>query len=343
MTLNHSPDKPKISSASTGKLGRNFDFKPTDYRGLLVIGDPHIEGRVPGFRKDDYPRTVLEKLRWCLAEARRQKLLPVLLGDLFQLPRDNPNWLIVELLGLFDSEIVGIYGNHDVHENSIGENDSLSILAEAGRIQLLDEQNPYRAIMGGRAVFIGGTPWGQQLPTAIDIQSNLPENETPLVIWICHHDLIVPGYEESGKIELDTDLKIDLIINGHIHRRLQAVESGRTVVLTPGNITRRKRSDATREHVPSVMKVEIDSAGWKYEYIEVPHRPFDEVFYEAITDAPLDEQQSNFVAGLAELQARRTETGAGLSEFLEKNLGEFDDAVAQEIKNLAQEVLHHDS
>ena len=57
-----------------------------DFEGLLVIGDPHLEGRQPGFRKDDYPHVILEKLEWCLQYAKRHQLLPTLLGDLFQRP-----------------------------------------------------------------------------------------------------------------------------------------------------------------------------------------------------------------------------------------------------------------
>lgn len=30
-----------------------------EVQGLLFIGDPHLEARVPGFRKDDYPQVVL--------------------------------------------------------------------------------------------------------------------------------------------------------------------------------------------------------------------------------------------------------------------------------------------
>ena len=33
-----------------------------EYEGLLFVGDPHLASRVPGFRKDDYPRVALEKL-----------------------------------------------------------------------------------------------------------------------------------------------------------------------------------------------------------------------------------------------------------------------------------------
>ena len=45
-----------------------------EYRGILFIGDPHLASRVVGFRKDDYPRTVLNKLAWCLDYCARENL-----------------------------------------------------------------------------------------------------------------------------------------------------------------------------------------------------------------------------------------------------------------------------
>ena len=97
-----------------------MDEKLDGLQGLLAIGDPHLECRVPGFRKDDYPRVVLDKVGWCLAYARDHKLLPILLGDIFHLPRDNANWLLGELMVLFHRGVLGIYGNHDVRENRAG-------------------------------------------------------------------------------------------------------------------------------------------------------------------------------------------------------------------------------
>ncbi len=70
----------------------------TGLRGILFIGDPHIAARAPGFRRDDYAQTILEKLRWCVGYARERQLLVVLLGDLFHHPRDISNWLLVELI-----------------------------------------------------------------------------------------------------------------------------------------------------------------------------------------------------------------------------------------------------
>ena len=333
--------------AHTGHETSPFDSRSIDlgdgYAGLLIIGDPHLEARVPGFRKDDYPRTILAKLRWALDYAKQEKLFPLILGDLFQLPRNNPNWLIVELLEMFDQPIAGVYGNHDVHESELNTHDSLSILCESNRLILLSERQQLKAKIGSRTVVIGGTSWGRNLPHEL----NLTDVVDPLVVWLSHHDLIVPGYEEVGNVKLDVSLPFDILINGHIHRRLENYHLGKTTVLTPGNITRRKRSDATRDHRPSVLRIDIDrdrdieQDGWRHDFIEVPHRPFDEVFHSAIVDSHDEgDQPSAFVTGLKEMLARRTETGAGLQSFLESNLETFDEPVADEIRALAKQVLN---
>ena len=203
------------------------EYKPTDYKGLLIVGDPHLESRVPGFRKDNYPEVILEKLRWCLNYAASNRLLPAILGDLFHLPRDNSNWMLGQLMDMFDGEIIGIYGNHDVHENEINDHDSLSVLVKAGRIQLLDNSKQFFGLIGSRPVVVGGTSWGQWLPKRFDPP---PGNEgvQPLVIWLSHHDIVLPGYEESGRFKPREIPGIDVVVNGHIHRRLERVRTGST-------------------------------------------------------------------------------------------------------------------
>ena len=93
-----------------------------DFAGLLFIGDPHLASRAPGYRKDDYPSAILKKLRWAIDYARENRLMPVLLGDLFDFPRDNANWLLVQLLHLLKGTL-GICGNHDCKENSLGRSE----------------------------------------------------------------------------------------------------------------------------------------------------------------------------------------------------------------------------
>jgi hypothetical protein len=311
------------------------------YNGVLIIGDPHLEGRQPGFRKDDYPTVILDKLAWCLDYAVANRLLPAILGDLFDKPRDNPNWMIARLLDMLRGEVIGLYGNHDCADPVLGDHDSLNLLIKAGRLRLIDAAAPWRGTIGGRPVVIGGSSYRQAIPKRFQAINSASEGANSLVLWLTHHDVLIPGYDE-GRIRPFEIEGVDLLINGHIHRRLDQVAVGRTRWLTPGNIARRSRSDACRLHAPAVLRIDVALTSFELQYVEVPHRPFDEVFHEAILDqqaAPTE--QSAFVAGLAELQARRTASGAGLMQFLEQNLTEFQPAVAAEIMHLAQEVTSY--
>ncbi|HVJ84445.1 MAG TPA: metallophosphoesterase [Caulifigura sp.] len=313
------------------------------YTGLLLIGDPHLEGRQPGFRKDDYPSVILQKLTWALDYAEEHRLLPAILGDLFDKPRDNPNWLLVTLLGILQGrEVLGLYGNHDVHYNpELTEHDSLQLLVQAGVLKLVTAESPWTGTMNGRRVVVGGSSYRHDIPDVFSV--TLPEakpslfGSSPLVVWMTHHDILCPGYDD-GRIKPSEIDGIDLVINGHIHRRLDPVECGRTTWLTPGNISRRSRNDASRQHIPSVLRVDVRPDGYDLEYITVPHQPFEDVFHSGVVETVAEERPSAFVEGLAELQSRRTAGGAGLIEFLNQNLTQFESAVADEIRRLAKEV-----
>lgn len=306
-----------------------------EYRGILFIGDPHMSGVVPGFRRDDYPRVALKKLRFCLGYAADHELLPAILGDLFNVPRDNANWVLGELIEMLSRRpVVGIYGNHDAYESSLSENDSMDVLWRAKAITLLTAERPWVGSIGGRPVVLGGSSWGMRIPEKYE----RPTEQT-LVFWMTHHDLQVPGYDE-GRMRTRSIPGVDLVINGHIHRSLEDVKSEGTVWLTPGNISRISRSDLTRGHVPGAMAIRVKPSGWERERVVVPHEPFEEVFY-PLTDRPDVEAQSGFVTGLAELQARRTSGGEGLQEFLGRNLGRLEPEVQDEIRTLMQETLSH--
>jgi predicted phosphodiesterase len=307
--------------------------------GLLFIGDPHLSSRVPGFRKDDYPKAILGKLKWSLQYARDNVLLPVLLGDLFDYPRDNANWLVYELLGLFETPILAVSGNHDCKENVLTEHDTLSILVAAGRVRLLEAAAPWVGRIGSAEVVIAGTPWGQKLPKSLDKFTGVTESD--YVFWIAHHDIRFPGYEEVGRFGCYEISGVDAVINGHIHRALPSVVVGQTTWLNPGNIARVARSDASREHVPSVLRIDIKSDGWLPQRIQIPHQPFDEVFHSAVQSQEVRVDDSLFIRGLADLVSTRTASGAGLDAFLDANLPQFDSRVAGEIRLLAKEVLTH--
>jgi predicted phosphodiesterase len=311
----------------------------SEYRGILCIGDPHLSSRPPGFRKDDYPRVMLQKLEWSLAYAREHELLPVLLGDLFHYPRDNANWLLVELIGLFGRDgICAIAGNHDCTEDQLNEHDTFSILLAAGSVRLLDA-TPWRGTMSGRRVHLGGSTWNTPLPQAIDRAAiDNPE----LVFWVTHHDVSFPGSQNAAQSNCAEITGIDLVINGHIHALRDDVIAGATTWCNPGNLARVNRGDATRAHVPGVLRIDVSNEGWSKTRVAVPFEPFENVFHEAVdADDLTPAGESAFITGLAALQKFKTAGGEGLKEFLERNLTQFPDArVQHEIRALATEVLN---
>jgi len=308
------------------------------FAGLLFIGDPHLCGRVPGFRVDDYPKVILAKLRWALKYAREHSLLPCLLGDLFHYPRDNANWLIVELMDLLDGDLLAISGNHDCGENKLTRDDTLSILVAAGRLRLVgDAERIWRGPMNGVSVAIGGTSWGQRLPKAVERGANDGFGSPRWVFWITHHDVNFPGYEEAAHLHCREIAGVDLVVNGHIHRRLEDVVAGGTTWCNPGNIARVSRSDASRAHEPSVLRVDVTDSQWTPTRIVVPHQPAEKVFQSEIVQAAAE--SSAFIDGLAALQRYKTDDGQGLMEFLDRQLARFEPAIAAHIRRLATEVL----
>lgn len=317
----------------------NSAASPTPWSGILFIGDPHLAARAPGFRRDDYPRATLAKLKWSLTYAKDNALIPVLLGDLFHYPRDNATWLLIELLQLFDEPVLAISGNHDCSENALSQNDSLSLLAAAGKVRLLDITAPWSGIVNGLRCVIGGSCWGEKLPAAID---RAALGEPDFVCWITHHDLQFPGYEEAGRFSCRPIPGIDLVVNGHIHRNLGEVSAGATLWCNPGNISRVNRSDATRDHVPSVLRVTPTPGGCERERIAVPHEPFDAVFHPAtMSDAAdtIEQTLPAFVRGLLSIEQYKTGDGAALREFLDQQLPALQPPVAAAIRELAAEVL----
>ncbi len=333
----------KSAPRKTGKKTSNSSKVASDrYVGLLVIGDPHVEGRQPGFRKDDFPNVILKKIAWCLEYAESYQLLPVFLGDMFDKPRDNPTWMIGRLIEIMSSSgAIGIYGNHDCAEPELNENDSLSILLKSGCLRLVNQRSPWRGLMNDRPVFVGGSSYRQPIPEEFKIPSTGRRSlfdSDPFVVWLTHHDIDIAGYE-NGRFKPYEIENVDLLINGHIHRRLESVVAGQTTWMTPGNISRRSRSEANRQHVPTVVRIDVQSGGHDISDVIVPHEDHTKVFYDSATEVEDNEAGrlgSEFVTGLAELTARRTQSGAGLHEFLAANMSQFESKVVVEIERLAE-------
>src|SRR5262249_61550792 len=111
------------------------------------------------------------------------------------------------------------------------------------------------------------------LPAEFDPSEIVPDETVPLVLWLTHHDVRFPGYEEVGRFVPREIPGVVIVINGHIHRPLADVVAGTTTWVNPGNIARVRRSDADRSRRPSVLRINIRAAGWGKPAGEVPCLP----------------------------------------------------------------------
>ncbi len=320
------------------------------FEGLLIFGDPHLEGRQPNFRKDDYPNVILKKIEFCLEYCRQHKLQPVCLGDLFDKPRDNSNWMMGNLIEMTQqTPIIGIFGNHDCAQPELNDDDSLSVLVKAGGYKLVSAADFWTGSINGRRLVVAGSSYRHPIPKSFDSrlvplvsdEGGIKDSQPPLVIWLTHHDISFKEYE-NGRNAVHEIENVDVLINGHIHRRLDPIVAGKTTWINPGNITRRSRSESNQAHIPKALHVKVSDVGLKFEDVVVPHKPFDEIFHEAMVPTEQTQGESAFISGLKELTNRRTDSGAGLHEFLKENIEQFEPDVADQILTLAKEITQED-
>jgi hypothetical protein len=290
--------------------------KTIEAEGLLLIPDPHVAATPPGQRLDGFMEQVLAKLAFCLERAARDNLVPVILGDLFHWPRDNPNSLLVALIGLFGPHRpFTLVGNHDKYQTRLTDDCSVAVLRAAGVVRLIDEAGPvFRLQTPGGAALICASPDGFPLPRVFE------KSEDEEVVWLCHHNIGFPDFPDRQVAPREIE-GVDWVVNGHIHRPQPTLVRGGTRWANPGNVTRLTFSRRTRERVPAAS---IWRPGCEdLTHVPVPHLPFERVF----PDQPLPEEApggarepSAFLAGLERLAWRRTAEGAGLREFLSANL-----------------------
>lgn len=306
-------------------------------KGLLCIPDPHVAATPPMQRLDSYMDDVLAKLAACLDHAAQNDLVPVILGDLFHWPRENPNTLIVALIDLLrPHHPFALVGNHDKYQARFTADTSLAVLRAAGVVTVLDEAGLFlRLVTPTGTAVIGASPDGALLPATVE------KAEGEESVWLTHHGIGFPDAEDRH-VRIREIPGLDWVINGHLHRPHPTVAAGGTRWANPGNITRLKFTRKAMERVPaaSVWRPGADDL----ELWPVPYRPFAEVFPDQDfppEEAAAGEHESRFLEGLARLAWRRTREGAGLGEFLRANLNP-EHPETDIIWELYREVTHAD-
>lgn len=232
-------------------------------KGFLFGGDPHLASKRPGRRKDDYTAKALGKLEQAVRIANERDLLLVILGDLFHLATESSNALQVRLLRIlrqakYRPKCSG--GNHDKEGTLLADTDALTLITEAGGLEVFDGETQLVGQFETSAgqVSLWMTPYGAEIPNTIEAAAG----ET--VVLVTHHDLAFQG-AYPGAAPLKQIAGCHMVVNGHMHKTTPSVPIGATVWHNPGNITR--LSVDCIDHVPSVWAWEFGASVSELEQI----------------------------------------------------------------------------
>ncbi len=296
--------------------------------GLFLIGDPHIAATPPGQRLSSYSADILDKIEACFKRAKELGMVPLILGDLFNWPRENSNSLLVDLIALFRTYNPAVLvGNHDKYQARFTPDVSMAVLDAANVMHLMNEAGPSFILETPEGnVLVGASPDGFPIPKTFDRgeieRAELQGDSVEFikVVWVTHHNVAFPEYKKPHYAIKEIS-GIDWVINGHIHRPGLTITEGATTWANPGNITRLAFTKYTLERKPQATiwtPSSVDLEKW-----DVPHRDFYEVFPDQefpleIEDA--EAAESKFLQGLERLAWKRTHEGSGLKQFLEENI-----------------------
>lgn len=307
------------------------------YNGLLFIGDPHLAGKGPGSRIDNFRLTGLGKLRQALDLARAHKARPIITGDLFHKALEADQALLGELLDLLweyqDMNPCCIVGNHDKRELlGLTSGVSLQLVFASRLLQPLTETGEPIEVEG-KTFWLVGLDHGKNFP------ASLPANS----ILVSHHDLSFPGCEYPGVLPIPEIPGVVLGVNGHIHKASPApLQVGAAQWFNPGNLLRVNRGERTNE--PGVLLWTPSEGGRR---ILLKFAPPDAVFQiiggQAVTgdgEQAAAVEESKFgalVAAEGELSAQRTNDGSFLLAIIDSVL---EAAEAPEAEASALRALH---
>jgi Txe/YoeB family toxin of Txe-Axe toxin-antitoxin module len=230
------------------------------YNGLLFVGDPHLWSLSPGTRVDidmSFADVVLDKISQAIDIALEHNLFLVFLGDLFDDDEEKDNLIMVKLMKLLKrlpEAPVTILGNHEKKEIKLTDDVALSVIKEAGLIDVIEKTEVYAKFefKNGKSVYLGGTPYGMPIP--VDVKPYFKKKdaeENQDVIWITHHDLAF-GEDYPGAQHLREVQNCFMLINGHNHVTKEPMQIGVTKCYNPGNITRMTTADIN--HIPRVWQ-----------------------------------------------------------------------------------------
>ena len=221
---------------------------------FLFYTDLHLAGETPRHRTDDFPQTLLEKLREVYALAAQEGCQFVLFGgDFFNAHRMFSYEIIsdaIEIIGSSDVKTYAVVGEHDLFGHSMETFSSSTLrffVRHCGNMQILWEPTDL-----GDVVL-----YGKHEPDKMADVMGIQVDPAKYNILVCH-ELLTPNSAPFEVVQTSTltGCPFDLIVSGDLHDGYDSHHVEGTWFCNPGSLARRTIADADRW--PQVALVDVE-------------------------------------------------------------------------------------
>lgn len=243
---------------------------------IAFISDTHLLLNNPVARLDNASEAVFKKLEYVFKYCSINPITPLILaGDITDKPR---SWHLLPIISsLFEKykkvKVYAIYGQHDLYMYS-EETKHATILGElsaSGLVEILDEDPIKDWPPKSDPIHIYGCSINQEVPKVKNKKNiNILVIHAPIAekaLWSTHK------YIDAKKFLIENK-DYDLIVCGDIHRKFLIKKDNR-IILNTGPLIRKSAEEYNFTYKPCFAV--YDTITKKVEFIEVPHKPAEEV------------------------------------------------------------------
>lgn len=254
--------------------------------------DEHVSDQNPGFRKDNYRDSVLEKLHWQGDIARKMNAQVFTRGgDFFHVKAANKTTMrtlveVSKIHAAYPCPVFSVAGNHDISNNDLSSvsGQPLGVLFETGVFNVLSDKT---FEVGSMKVRYVGVPYIHGMDSEA-LRKILVKKDENYLIAVVH---ALASMAPSERIQsffnepiLDyRDLVYpggpDAFFFGHYHKDQGIVEHQGVHFVNLGSISRGSLTFENMDRKPKISSMTISaSTGISIEEVIVPHKDAAEIF-----------------------------------------------------------------
>lgn len=238
---------------------------------FLFLTDTHIRGTNPQNRKDDFLKTLFDKMTEVFDLAKQNNVDIIIHGgDVFDRPDISPSIVrhFILLLNKYTLPIYAVAGNHDIYGQNpltltrtmLGLIDSTDLLhiMKPGEVKIF-EDGPIKIQLTGQGYFYGIDDKFKKESYIIK-----KEKEVDYAIHIVHGMLLEkPFFKNMNYTLIDEilDTEADVTLSGHYHSGFDVKIFNNKYFVNPGSLVRINNSLNELTRKPRVALIDINIKG----------------------------------------------------------------------------------